>query len=70
MRFHGAFFSPCYARRMGGSPRSPKKDGPSYEDGELRDPSIAGLGDEEFDGARLRALILRALRRPADTRQP
>lgn len=55
---------------MGGSPRSPKKDGPSYEDGELRDPSIAGLGDEEFDGARLRALILRALRRPADTRQP
>ena len=45
---------------MGGSPRSKDKPRPSYEDGELRDPSIAAMADPNFRESDLLALIKKA----------
>jgi hypothetical protein len=47
---------------MGGTPRSPKKPRPSYEDGALRDPEIAAEMDPNYGGGDLTALIERAVK--------
>ena len=46
---------------MGGTPRSPKKPRPSYEDGELRDPGIAAEMDPEYKKGDLTALLRKAV---------
>lgn len=45
---------------MGGTERNPKKPGPSYEDGELRDPKIEAQQEE---GHATRQELLRLIRR-------
>lgn len=52
---------------MGGSPRSDNKERPSYEEGRLRDPAIAGLQDQDFNRSALRDLIRRATKASDDT---
>ena len=49
---------------MGGSPRSAKKPGPSYDDGRLRDPSVEAAQDKTYNPAALQSLIKKAARAP------
>lgn len=50
---------------MGGTPRSKDKPPPSFETGAVRDPAIERLQDPGYDGSRLRAIIRRAVNKPA-----
>ena len=45
---------------MGGTPRGKDKPRPSYEDGELRDPSIRDLQEAGFKEDDLAAVIKKA----------
>lgn len=48
---------------MGGTPRSPQKPRPSYEDGELRDPAIAAEMDPDYKESDLARLLRRTVRK-------
>ena len=52
---------------MGGTPRGKDKPGPSYEDGELRDPEIEELR-QPTDAQQLIRLIRRAVGQPRQVR--
>jgi len=55
---------------MGGTPRGKDKPRPSYEDGELRDPSIAAKMVPGFKESDLTALLRRAVKPSASRAGP